>query len=269
MRNDFFNDPQGSSPSYNPTTWIHDPNRQGQQINIDTNNPLTISSIPFIPTADSSSCTGNILSRGNETGVDGTLVLHDEVPGSGSTDDTWNPKINVTEPYETSDFTIKFDEIKTFNGDVGDNPIPIVDGQEVDHVRIFRKGSVIEYIRNGVEIPLDGYDDDPTDDDGEYSLGEFLAFKGYAVEIGTSGEYRLVDDTDDLSTNPFPDPDAHDGLIKLEDKERIVAIEIGQVEVGATFGDGSYNPGFDLQDNVVLMSVDKFDPNHSSTPPSH
>ncbi|WP_144053262.1 PilW family protein [Xenococcus sp. PCC 7305] len=260
MRNDFFNDAAGDNPTYTPTTWIHDPDRQGQQINIDIANPLTISSIPFIPS--SSTCNGTILSRGNESGVDGTPNLHEK---SSPDYDTWTPKLNGAENYETSDFTIDFDNPATFNGGDKDvhNPVPIgADGQEVDHVRIFKKGGVIEYKKGGVEIPLDGYDDDSTTtpDDGEYSLGEFLASKGYAKWDGS--KYRLVNDDDDLSTNPFlsTDPNAHPHLIKLEDKERIVAIEIGQAKVGAKFPPDYTikNPGFDLQDNIVLMSVDKF-----------
>lgn len=262
MRNDFFNDATGDNPTYTPTTWIHDPDRQGQQININTDNPLTISSIPFIPTDDYGSCGGgSILSRGNESGVDGTPNLHEKLDPYTS----WTPKLNGLEAYETSDFTIDFDNPATFNGGDKDvhNPVPIgADGQEVDHVRIFKKGGVIEYKKDGVEITLDGYDDDSTTtpDDGEYSLGEFLASKGYAKWDGS--KYRLVNDDDDLSPNPFltTDPNAHPTLIKLEDKERIVAIEIGQAEVGAKFPPDYTikNPGFDLQDNIVLMSVDKF-----------
>ncbi len=263
MRTDFINDPNlNNDEAYTPRTWIHDPDRQGQQIYIDTEHKLTISSIPFVPPDDYPSCTGTILSRGNETGVDDESVTH-EKDGDGS---EWRPKYqDDNDPsqgylYETSDFTIDFTDPTTYNGGTGDNPDP-----GVDHVRIYKQGSFIEYIKDGQEITLGGYDDDDSTADGEFSLGEFLAYKGYAVLDGT--KYRLVTDGDDLSSNPFYDPDdypdASQKLFKLEDKDRIVAVEIGQVETGPMFEDGvTYNPGFDLQDNVFILSIDKFDPNH-------
>ena len=268
MRTDFINDPNldepnpGDETDYTPRTWIHDPDRQGQPIHIDTNHKLTISSIPFIPPADSGLCTGTILSRGNQTGVDETSATH-EKEGDGS---LWSPidsNDDDVPDYETSDFTIDFTDTSTYNGVEGtDNPDP-----GVDHVRIYKKGSIIEYIKDGTEITLGGYDDDDSTDDGELSLGEFLAFKGYAVKDGT--KYRLVTESDltDGDDNPVYDPDdnpdASEKLFKLEDKERIVAIEIGQVETGPMFEDGTtYNPGFDLQDNVFILSIDKFDPNY-------
>ena len=263
MRTDFINDTNlGTSTPHTPKTWIHDPDRQGQQININTADPLTISSIPFIPSADYVHCQGSILSRGNETGVDGTPSLHEKLAPDF---DTWTPKdsnLDGIYDYETSDFTIDFDDPTTFNGTDDDNPDP-----GVDHVRIYKKGSVIEYIKDGTEIPLDGYDDyydsnDSSTDDGEYSLGEFLAFKGYAVKVGD--DYRLVNDDDNLATNPMYGENslAHPTLIKLEDTERIVAVEIGQVDAGPVLGGTTtYNPGFDLQDNVFILSIDKFDSN--------
>ncbi|MGK7892097.1 MAG: PilW family protein [Xenococcus sp. (in: cyanobacteria)] len=268
MRTDFINDPNlGNDEAYTPRTWIHDPDRQGQQIHINTKHKLTISSIPFIPPADSGSCSGNILSRGNETGVDETSATH-EKKGDGS---DWTPIDDDDDPdngylYETSDFTIDFNKPETYNGFEGiDNPDP-----GADHVRIYKKGSTIEYIKDGQEITLDGYDDDSTGtpDDGEYSLGEFLAYKGYAVETATAGKYRLVTEDDLVNGDDNPvynsvtNPDAAKKLFKLEDKERIVAVEIGQVEIGPMFEDGTtYNPGFDLQDNVFILSIDEFDPN--------
>ncbi len=178
MRTDFINDPNlnepylGDDTDSTPRRWIHDPDRQGQPININTNHKLTISSIPFILDDDynSGSCdTSNFLSRGNPTGVNETSPTH-EKDGDGS---EWRPKYkDDNDPskgylYETSDFTIDFEVPATYNGVEGtDNPDP-----GVDHVRIYKKGSVIEYIKDGQEITLDGYDDDSTGtpDDGERS----------------------------------------------------------------------------------------------------
>ena len=244
MRTDFINDPDlTSNNGYSPKTWIHDPDRQGQPINIDTNHKLTIASIPigYGPCTNSS----QILSRGNED-YDETTPTHSKA-GDGS---LWTPLPDT----ESSDFTIDFSDPRTFNGnkigdpdydyhdDLNDHP----DGQ---HVKVYKKGSTL--------ADYDGYDDDPNTDDGEASLGEFLAAKGYAVL--DSGEYRLVNDSDDLVANPH--------YIKLADNERIIAVEIGQALVGDTLPDDiTPNPGFDLQDSVFILSSDKFDQEYTYPP---
>ena len=249
MRTDFINDPNlGSDTSYSPKTWIHDPDRQAQPININTNYKLMITSVPI----GYDSCTGTILSRGNET-LDDTSTTHEKLGPSY----TWTPAAGV----ESSDFTIDFSadngtdangdpiikgDPNTFNGNKEGYPDydnPNIPG--VDHVKVYKKGSPLAY--------YDGYDDDTTIDDGEQSLGEFLASKGYAVPDGTTPDgrtaYRLVNDTD-YAADPT--------LNILADNERIIAVEIGQALVGETLPDGTDNPGFDLQDSVFILSTDKF-----------
>ena len=246
MRTDFINDPNlNSDSSYSPKTWIHDPDRQGQPINIDTNHKLTIASIPigYGPCTNSSM----ILSRGNET-ADDTTSTHTKA-GDGS---VWVPKDDDNDgnyDFETSDFTIDFSDPTTFNGDDEsdssyDNPDP-----GVDYVRVYKKGSTL--------ADYAGYDDDPDTPGGEDSLGEFLAAKGYAVPNGTTPDgkitYRLVNDSD-YAANPT--------LNILGEKERLIAVEIGQALVGDKIpgsGDpGVPNPGFDLQDSVFILSTEKF-----------
>ncbi len=244
MRTDFINDPNlNNTNSYTPHTWIHDPERQGQPININTSDKLTIASIPI----GYSSCTGTILSRGNEN-LDNTDTTHEKA-GDGS---VWTPKAGV----ESSDFTIDFSDPTTFNGNKESNSSYDNPDIGVDHVKVYKKGSTL--------ADYDGYDDDTSDGNaGESSLGEFLASKGYAVLDGST--YRLVNDSDDLSTNPYlsTDPNAYPTLNILEDKERIIAVEIGQVQADGTslitFPDGTDNPGFDMQDSVFILSTDKFD----------
>ena len=243
MRTDFINDPNlDSGTSYTPKTWIHDPDRQAQPISINTDHKLTITSVPFRPPLDSCDSplgTSGILSRGNKNDasptVDESTTTHQKL-GDGS---TWTPIPGVV----SSDFTIDFsrdngtDIIKgdptTFNGDneSGTYNNPNIPG--VDHVKVYKNNSEITYIA--------GYDDDPDDGiDGEQSLANFLVDKGYAEEY-SPGQFRIIN---------------------LEENERIIAVEIGQVQEDGTslitLPDGDPNPGFDLQDNVFILSTDKF-----------
>ena len=240
MRTDFINDPDlTSNNGYSPKTWIHDPDRQGQPINIDTSHKLTIASIPI----GYNNCTNSsmILSRGNET-LDDTSTTH-----AKAEDGTiWAPVPGV----ESSDFTIDFSDPRTFNGNKDGDPDydyhDSNDHPDGKHVKVYKKGSTL--------ADYDGYDDDPDTDDGEDSLGEFLESKGYAVYDSATDRYRLVNDSDYAG-----DPT----LNILADNERIIAVEIGQALVGDTLpgsGDpGDPNPGFDLQDSVFILSTDKFD----------
>ncbi|MEM9272314.1 MAG: hypothetical protein AAGA80_05035 [Cyanobacteria bacterium P01_F01_bin.143] len=264
MRTDFINDPNLDTPldtvnpdnNYQPTTWIHDPDRQGQQINIDTDHKLTISSIPI----GYNDCTGTVLSRGNET-LDDITSTHTKAGDNTP----WTPKDEDgdSEPdFETSDFTIDFTDPRTFNGNDKDDPnYDESDIPGVDYVKIYKKGSTL--------ATYDGYDDDDSDANyAESSLGEFLASKGYAVLDG--GGYRLVNDSDNLTTNPYvptdPNVQVHPTLIKLDDNDRIIAVEIGQALVGDTFSNTTPplpNPGFDLQDSVFILSTDVFAEKHT------
>lgn len=246
MRTDFINDPDLNKPldqvnpdqNYQPTTWIHDEDRQGQQININTNHKLTISSIPI----GMNDCTGEPISRGNKT-LDGKASTHTKA-GDGSEwvvkDDDNNSELD----FETSDFTIDFSDPTTFNGiKEGDANYDDPNVPGVDHVKVYKKGSIL--------ADYSGYDDNTTDtNDPEDSLGKFLASKGYAVAYATD-KYRLVND-DDYA--------ADSSLKILDDNERIIAVEIGQALVGDTLPNTTIpNPGFDMQDSVFILSTDKFD----------
>ena len=236
MRTDFINDPNlNINNGYSPKTWIHDPDRQGQPINIDTSHKLTIASIPI----GYNNCTGTILSRGNET-LDDTSDTH----GKAEDGTIWAPLPGV----ESSDFTIDFSDPRTFNGNKKDYPDydyhDSNDHPDGEHVKVYKRGS---------EIPaIAGYDDDTSDGNaGEQSLADFLVEKKYAIEYPSgSGQYRLVTQAD---------YDLDNSLIMLEDNERLITVEIGQAEVGSTLPDSSPNPGFDLQDSLFILSTDKFD----------
>lgn len=246
MRMDFDTNPYDNNTD-NTTRWIHDSSRQSQPIGIDRDNPndLTIYSVPI----SSSNC----LSNGNEG-----ATIADEVSGLAT----------------TSSFTIKFQETvsgrpedanfyKTFNGNTTDDPDddnnynnPNVDPD--GKIIVLKNGSVlkpvdsltsIDFTSNIAPAPLyPGYDPDGPDYPAPYrqSLGEFLA--------------------DD---NNFPNGETYATLngdgsytINLEDNQRLVAFEIGQDNNGLT-NDNAQAPGFDLQDNIVLMSHDVFEDNHT------
>ncbi len=222
MRTDFRSD------TYHKT-WIHSPDRQGQQLKEFTAaDELTISFMPIC--YNQCTNTDDILSRGNLTYDEATLT-HELVSGD------WVPLAGV----ESSDFTIDFDDPATFNGNETDDPT--VPG--VEHVRIYRKGSEITSVA--------GYDDDTEDLlPGEQSLAEFLVAKKYAIEY-TTGQYRLVTEADYALDN---------SLIVLGDDERLIAVEVGQALKGPELppaGSGIPNPGYDFNDGVIVLSSDVFD----------
>ena len=278
MRTDFMNGDE-------ITTWIHDPDRQGQQIDIDTTKNFQIASIPI----GNNSCTGTApISRGNPT-----LTKQDNVYTAPSTSgDPWTYDDTTV---ELSEFTIAFDTnvtdyYKTFNGNTTDFPdsttnstlynfnqnlpddekdyhsdnwdTPDIPG--IDHVKVFKKGSIIS-----LDSVNEGYDDNSGDNfDAEDSLGKFLYEKGYAIKYG--GNYKLVTsyEADNLSSIGAVVFDVNgdgsadkDDLNVLKNTERIIAVEIGQVENGTTIG-GNPNPGYDLQDSVFILSTDKFAGKH-------
>ena len=245
MRTDFIN-------GDNITTWIHDEDRQGQQINVNPNNNLQIASIPI----GNGSCSGTPdepISRGNKNETKDSDIYTN--PGGG------NPWTFDSSAVQVSEFTIDFNDYLTFNGNTEDDPNdsnnhndPNIPG--VEHVKVYKQGSIISDI-NG----LLGYDDNTGDTfDAEDSLGKFLWKKGYAII--DNGKYRIVKEGDTKVQSTDPD------LVFLKHTERIIAVEIGQVQNDGTalktLQNNEPNPGFDLQDNVMLFSMDKFEENYSN-----
>lgn len=246
MRMDFDTDPYDSDTN-NTTKWIHDSSRQSQPIGIDRDNPndLTIYSVPI----SSSNC----LSNGNQG-----ATIADDVGGLATTS-SFNIKFQKTVSGRPDDN----DFYKTFNGNTTDDPNdsgnynnPNVDPS--GKIIVLKNGSIlkpvasltsIDFTSNVAPAPLyPGYDPDGPDYPAPYrqSLGEFLA-----------------------DSNNFPNGQTYatpnsDGsyTINLEDNQRLVAFEIGQDNNGLT-NDNAQAPGFDLQDNIVLMSHDVFEDNHT------
>jgi type II secretory pathway pseudopilin PulG len=257
MRTDFDNSRYGSTTTPNETAlsstnrtatnmnkatkWVHEAGRQAQPININSTNDLTIYSIPV----ESTGCS-NPTTKNNE-GLPRTKNL------SEFTTDT-TARHAVTH-------TIKFKEIvngrsndtsyyKTFNGNTAsgyNNPNVTTDGR----VQVFKNGSKIKEnapISSSNTAPArmyPGYDPDGAGP-APYraSLGEFLQTKGYATYDASTKEYTIKD---------------------LDTDERIIAFEVGHTDNGNTVDDGNDGkaaPGFDLQDNIFIMTHKDFEKNH-------
>lgn len=253
MRMDFDTSPYDDDTN-NTTKWIHDSSRQSQPIGIDRDNPndLTIYSVPI----SNSSC----LSNGNS---DATIA--DDVSELATTESfTIKFQQNVPErPGDDDDNDPNF--YKTFNGNTTDDPN---DSDNYNNPNVDPSGKIIVLKNDSILKPVDsltsidftsnvapaplypGYDPDGPDHPAPYrqSLGEFLA-----------------------DSNNFPDGETYatlnnDGsytITNLEDNQRLVAFEIGQDNNGLT-NDNEQAAGFDLQDNIVLMSHDVFEDNHAS-----
>ena len=277
MRTDFDNsnydpsafNPDPSSSDYNPygrsdagmnraTRWIHQPGRQAQPIDITSDNDLTIHSIPVGRNTHplASFANGACLSTGNSlvNGFSDQSNLSDFVDNMNN--DTDNDPNNNRLKSEIVSHTIKFkadvstrpndlggsndaDFWKSFNGDTTngyDNPNVKADGT----VQVLKDGSrlvpgaAIDTTSSTADAPLySGYDFDGDGTPDRESLGEFLLNKGFAEYINgndATGGYRIIN---------------------LESGERIVAFEVGHTDTN--------HPGFDLQDNVFIMSHDAFE----------
>ena len=257
MRTDFDNSLYDSSAS-NPysrsdagmnqaTRWIHQPGRQAQPIDITSDNDLTIHSIPVgrnqyqsgHPVA--SFANGACLSTGNSL-IDGfseqsNLSDFVDTNGNGQTvahTIKFKPSV-ANRPGAGNDPNFW----KSFNGDTTNgynNPNVKADGT----VQVLKNGSTlvpgasIDTTSSTADAPLyGGYDFDGDGTPDRQSLGEFLMNKGFAEFINGA--------------------DASDGyrIKNLEAGERIVAFEVGHTD--------TTHPGFDLQDNVFIMSHDAFE----------
>ena len=239
VRNDFG---QGSDPTARPgsgneltnvMTWIHEDNRQSQPLNIDTSQPLTIVASAF--GGLNTDCTA----RGNKHKRiwDSTNNEYRYVDNAGnaldpSTDDgSFRVAADGTEDIHTYEHkvwhTINFSDHDTFNGSssTAGTDVTSLDSNPRgdDTVKIFKNGDRID-----ASADYEGYDQENDGTSEQTSLEAFLRSKGY------------VDDS---------------GEVVLEPNQRIIAFEIGQDAVGT---DASPNPGFDLQDNIFLMTSDAF-----------
>ncbi len=219
MRTDFGSDPDDPD---NTISWIRDPNRQPQPIEVDPSKPLTITSSPVGATG--------CLSRGN----DGTVGNED-----------------LSSYTVTVSHTIDFGDPITFNGDGEEGSAQ--ENYDVTQVDSTKPG--VQFLKRGSEIPIyggfdendDGDLDDPND---QPSLGKFLYNKKMAV-LKNPG-----DDPNDPNTEFILPETSSDPTIKiLGEDQRIIAFEVGQTQTTIV---GNPNPGFDLQDNIFVVTSDIF-----------
>lgn len=236
------------------TPWIQDENKQPQPIAVDTSKPLVITATPFGGT--------DCDSRGN--------------PATGSLDLSDSNTVKVSH-------AIDFGNPITFNGDcdssLGDcsshNNKPRVKGDSNQAVQFFKRGYAIpsEYTgldgnKNGIYEPSLGE---------QPSLGRFLYDKKMAIIDPTN---TTTGTNDEILNNPLtkfiiPTQEQLNASTAeksefqlLGDNQRIIAFEVGQIypdkdnDGNAITGDK--NPGFDLQDNIFVVTSDvfqkKFDP---------
>jgi Tfp pilus assembly protein PilW len=238
--------------------WIQDVNKQPQPIAINTALPLVITASPF----GYSDCN----SRGN--------------PGTGSLD--LNPSTTVKVSH-----AIDFGKPMTFNGDcdssLGDcssyNNKPRVKGDSNQAVQFFKKGYNIPTTYGGYDANNDGDLEDAGD---QPSLGKFLYDQGLAIPVSggdpnsPTTEFKMPTSTTEINT--YVDSlasltTAQKTVEKLRlkvlgDDQRVIAFEVGQLypdrKNDGTAISGGKNPGFDLQDNIFVVTSDvfkkKFDP---------
>ena len=225
------------------TQWDHKQNRQPQPIKI-AGNTLIVSSVPRGVSTDTkclSKRTGNgRVGNTDEQNFEGNKTLTEN--------GEWKDQANVV----AISHAINFNDPRTFNGDPKSCPAYPCDGSAGGKVYSQKAGeaatlnSSVAMLKHGTVIPsYGGYDVDGIrnyDADGvrilasgdQLSLGEFLFSKGLADKDGTgeSATYTVND--------------------KIKSDERIIGFEIGQTENPDT------NPGFDLQDNIFIVSSDAF-----------
>jgi len=219
MRTDFGSD---SSNPDNTKKWIRDPSRQPQPITVDSTKPLTITSSPFGATGCNS--------RGNdyrwESGVETTT------PTDGT------EVLSKYDPNIQANHTIDFTDINSFNGNnkAGTHNESNVKGDQT-----------VQFLKNDSAVPNYGAfdannDGDYNDPDDQPSLGKFLFDKGLAI---------LANDSPTTDTTlPNAKFVITSDLTKLGEDQRVVAFEVGRTDTN--------DPGFDLQDNIFIVTSDVF-----------
>jgi hypothetical protein len=253
IRTDFGNN---SSNSDDTKKWIRDTNRQPQPIAIDSSKPLTITTSPIGKRGCSS--------RGNDYLWNGGLETTTPTSSTGKkADGTWEV-LSEYDPDIKVDHTIDFNNPKTFNGDqyggtyntsiVKKNP----DNTDNPTVQFLKKGTTIPHY--GV---FDSNNDGDLNDPGDQkSLGQFLYDKGYArLTSGTlnttTARFEMISSIATTDASYPSNPKV------LGDDQRIISFEVGHTST--TTDTGSANPGFDLQDNIFIVTSDVFKKKFAST----
>ncbi|NJL51822.1 MAG: hypothetical protein HC930_05600 [Hydrococcus sp. SU_1_0] len=246
MRTDFGSD---STDPDNTTKWIQNSSigTQPQPIEVDSSKPLTITSSAIGPGTGCNSV-GNSSTDGSE---------------------------DLRDYGENISHTINFDNPTTFNGDRDDDAY---NTSQVDSTK-----SGVRFLKKGDVPKFGGYTANPSSPspDDQPSLGKFLYDKHMTIISPTN---ITIDDpstplVDERLTNPetqFIIPTKEELLADLTltaaekaafsllgDDQRIIAVEVGQDSDELANGDP--NPGFDLQDNIFIVTSDIFSKKFPST----
>ena len=248
MRMDFDTNPYDSNTS-DTTKWIHDSSRQSQPIGIDRENPndLTIYSVPI----SSSGC----ISSGNQN-----ATIADDLNGLETVSFTIKFQQEFDRPGDEDDNDADF--WKTFNGDTTDDPS---DSSNYNNPNVDPSGKIIVLKNGSVLKPVASL----TSIDFTSNVAPAPLYPGYYPDVDGLAEYRPSLGEFLADGNNFPNGETYatlnnDGsytINNLEDNQRLVAFEIGQDDNGLT-NNNQQAPGFDLQDNIILMSHDVFGKPH-------
>ena len=239
MRTDF------SQLEDNPTQdrWIYDPDLRGKAFEFDRTKPLSITSIPI----GASNCTN--------TKFDG------KDNGSLAASDSWHDT-DGDGPVEAKDIvytkhTIDFNNPYTFNGNG-----KLSDGTDYDSVDVRTEDTngdgvidsnddinrQVKVLKQGSEVPnVGGFDANGDGVNDQPSLGEFLYQKNLADRNNIGTEIEPVYEYT-INSNLKPD-------------QRIIAFEIGQDYQD----ENTNNSGFDLQDNIFVVTSDAFEKQFESS----
>ena len=231
MQTDFNN----SADPNDKTTWIQtrDNNKQPQPIEIDSSKPLNITSTPLNATDCTSSSIpiSHTIDFGNPITFNGDCEIDSNTPGSSC-----SSLENKTQ----------------------------VKGNSNEAVQFFKKGYAIP-LYGGYDANSNGVLD-PGD---QPSLGKFLYDKGLAILKDPTKSYTdaILND----STTEFIIPTAEElasrtNLTKaieiLGDDQRIIGFEVGQEYPDKNNDESAIadnkNPGFDLQDNIFIVTSGVF-----------
>ncbi|MFM2315253.1 MAG: hypothetical protein RLZZ04_4529 [Cyanobacteriota bacterium] len=241
MRTDFGNDP--SNPD-NTIKWIQDAfvARQPQPIPIN----------PGVPLAITSSAVGKTGCANDDRGNPGTNNQNELLS-------KYNKKIS---------HTIDFGNPVTYNGDEenGTYNNPKVKGLD-EAVQFFKKGYQIPTQYAGYDLNGNGV----FDAGDQPSLGKFLYDQGLAIPLNggdpksVTTEFKIPTSDSEIAAflaSSSLTPSEKLKFQLLGDDERIIAVEVGQISStqnnDGTRSPNDKNPGFDLQDNIFIVTSDVF-----------
>lgn len=241
MRTDFGND---SAHPDNTTKWIKDSDngKQPQPIEVDSSKALTITSSAIGPGTGCNSI-GN-------SGKDGSELLS-----------TYPTNLKISH-------TVNFGNPITFNGDIVDGS-PVYNVSQVDSNK-----PTVRFLKKGDVPLLGGYVANPNSPSAndQPSLGKFLYNQKMAIidpnytwpagktltQVLIDPNTKFIIPTDaQLTADTNLTAAEKEAFVMLGNDQRIVAVEVGQTNTKLADGTTN-NPGFDLQDNIFVVTSDIF-----------